>query len=231
MNLRTFALDHYPHGYSQFGESAMIDHILDVLGIHPAFVVEFGASTGSNLSNTWHLAEEGALALYIESNPVSYDLLEESAKRLPAAATLRETVVDIDPAIEGRTVDVMSIDVDGDDYGIFERMENRPRVLVIEHHPMIPAHVSYVGGPDVGASALALVELGAMKGYALVGTTHCNCLFVQERDASRFDHFDTDLRKIFDPSDVTFAVSNVKSGDYTMLGPWPFGRGEDLTCE
>lgn len=220
----------YAGGGGQWGEVGMIAECFNRLGIQPESVAEFGAGGDPGLLNTVGYANEGAPTLWAESDPARRQALITAVAPGDNVTFTRDHVADVDAwlATHGFRPDLLSIDVDGLDYQLFAQMTMRPAVVVIEHHPMIPAHVSYVGGPDIGCSALALVELAATKGYSLVGTTHANCIFVDSAWADRFDDLDTDLASIFDPSAVTFAVSNVATGDYNMIGPWPFGRSEEL---
>ena len=55
--------------------------------------------------------------------------------------------------------------------------------------------------------------------------THCNTIMVPARFADAFGDVETDPRIMFDPSAVTWVLSNVRTGDYEIRGPWPFGRG------
>jgi hypothetical protein len=227
-------LSDYALGDGQFGEGGMIRECFRRIGTGPSLVAEFGAGSDPALLNTLSYADSGVPTLWAETDDKKIEALQAELDLVlwPNVTLERAYVTDVDDWLgDWDTPDLLSIDVDGEDYHLFERMDARPKVLVIEHHPMIPAHVSYVGGPDVGASALALCELAQTKDYSLVGTTHCNCIFVRFEDYWAFDDLDTDLVSIFEPSAVTFAVSNVLTGDYVMVGPWPFGRGEDMTCE
>lgn len=214
---------------SQFGEGAMISMCLERLGIAGGVVVEFGAGDGVHLSNTAHLTSvTGGLVLFAESDfTAALDLAENyvgvEGVRAVAFTVTPDNVNDLVPL----NADVVSIDVDGDDYDILCAMKARPSVLCVEHNPMIPAHVSMVAGTDIGCSALALKDWSDWNGYTVVGMTHCNTIMVPTEHASRFGYFDTDFSHMFDPSGVTWALSNVKTGDYTIHGPWPFGRGDE----
>ena len=87
---------------------------------------------------------------------------------------------------------MLSIDVDGQDYWIWEAIESfRPRVLVIEYNssldprqrlvqPDEPGH-SWDGSEYYGASLGALQALGDRKGYRLVHTelSGVNAFFVR----------------------------------------------------
>ena len=74
--------------------------------------------------------------------------------------------------------DLLSIDIDGNDFWVWQRIEARPRVVLIEYNASVPPNerlsIAYdpkftCGGSDYfGASLLALKELGRRKGYTLV---------------------------------------------------------------
>ncbi len=88
--------------------------------------------------------------------------------------------------------DVVSIDVDGNDYWIWMALTRRPRVVVIEYNgaldvtskrvmPYSPGH-EWDHTSGYGASLAALEELGAQKGYTLVHTelAGVNAFFVRD---------------------------------------------------
>lgn len=216
---------------SQFGEGSIISDTLDRLGVTEGTVVEFGAGDGLELSNTAHLWAAGWPAVLIEADADRFAQLRANIDGTDAddlaVIALHDTVVSVDDYVDHDPA-VVSCDVDGDDFAIVERMRCRPRVLCVEHHPMVPWHVDLVGGPDVGCSARALVRLLDSQGYAPVAMTHCNTIGVHRSELWRFDDVQLDPSLMFDPSAVTFAVSDVRTGDYRMHGPWPFGRGVEL---
>ena len=89
--------------------------------------------------------------------------------------------------------DVLSIDVDGEDYWIWDSIEAyRPRVVVIEYNSALDPRRRLVqpnepewrwdGSDYFGASLGALQTLGEHKGYRLVHTDLCglNAFFVRE---------------------------------------------------
>lgn len=80
--------------------------------------------------------------------------------------------------------DVLSIDIDGCDYWVFDSLKTySPRVVVIEFNPSIPNSVSYVQDPDFavkrGSSARTIAELGRRKGFGLDAVTDCNLIFIR----------------------------------------------------
>jgi hypothetical protein len=78
----------------------------------------------------------------------------------------------------------MSIDIDGCDYYVFEAMEWKPKILIIEYNRMKETGVmerddDYVwkGGWAFGASKDAMVKLATLKGYELVAENESNLIF------------------------------------------------------
>lgn len=98
-----------------------------------------------------------------------------------------------------RVFDLLSIDVDGNDYWIWKALGHRPRAVVIEYNAHIPPgesrSIAYDPGfkwsltDYFGASLLALARLGKAKGYELVYCEKAgvNAFFVEATLARR--HF------------------------------------------
>lgn len=94
-----------------------------------------------------------------------------------------------------REVGLLSLDVDGNDYWIWEALEAEPLVVVVEYNSVFgarrPVTVPYDADFDrtrahhsnlyFGASLPALARLGAQKGYRLVGSNSAgnNAYFVR----------------------------------------------------
>ena len=98
-----------------------------------------------------------------------------------------------------RDLDLMSIDVDGNDYWFWERIDFlQPRLVVIEYNAMLGPEVSQTipydkdfnafaskknaSGAFWGVSLAALEKLGKRKGYRLVGcdSTGVNAFFLHQ---------------------------------------------------
>jgi len=87
--------------------------------------------------------------------------------------------------------DVLSIDIDGNDYHIWDSLQGyRPKVVVIEFNMAIPVEVDFVQPKDMsimqGSSLAAMVRLGEQQGYRLIHVTITNAIFVDEKYYSRF---------------------------------------------
>lgn len=196
--------------FSQFGEDGAVAHCLGLIGESSRFCVEIGAGDGFHLSNTALLREKGWTALLAEADDARFRDLERNA---PEEECVHVVVGpgNINELIAGRAVDVMSIDVDGDDWFIFEAMTCRPRLVVIEFNCSVPPHLSMRGarlGGRFGASAKAMVELAEAKGYALVGINHTNAFFVPQELAVHFEGYETDLSVLMADRRWAVAVSD-----------------------
>jgi hypothetical protein len=76
---------------------------------------------------------------------------------------------------------VLSIDIDGDDFHIFDSLQNiSPLVVVVEYNPSIPLDFSFINplGTSQGSSAKSIVHMATQKGYSLVHRTPANLVFV-----------------------------------------------------
>ncbi len=179
---------------SRQGEDGIIAEIFRRIGTKNKWCVEFGALNGVHDSNVWTLIKnEGWSGVLIEADRTYFETLVENYKDTPRAICLNlflsfegENSLD---AVFARTplpkdVDLVSIDIDGNDYHVWESLkEYRPRVVVIEFNPTIPNDIVFVQPRDMavqqGSSLLALVELAKKKGYELVEVTGANAFFVE----------------------------------------------------
>jgi hypothetical protein len=182
--------------HSQNGEDGVIAEILERIGRHPApSFVEFGAETGAQ-GNCALLAEAGWDGVFWELDPPRAGVLARRQAGNPKVRTGCEKVTaqNIDQLLErygaARELDVLSIDIDGDDYWVWQALRARsPRLVVIEYNALLGAQARLVqpqgqvwtGSDYFGASAAALQALGSRKGYELVYTEMAgvNAFFVR----------------------------------------------------
>jgi hypothetical protein len=185
--------------FSQNGEDGVLAEILRRIGVAGGWFVEFGVQDGTE-GNTVFLAQVlGWAGAYLEADAAQYEALQRRFAGNPrvrtvhaavepdtAEALFREAGVPEEP-------DVLSIDVDGNDYWIWKELSTyRPRVVVIEYNgaldPLSRRVMPYQPGfrwdhtSGYGASLGALEDLGAEKGYRLVHTESAgvNAFFVRE---------------------------------------------------
>jgi hypothetical protein len=184
--------------FSQHGEDGVIAELLSRVGSVKRFFVEFGIESGRE-GNCVFLADvldwDG---LFIEPDESAYGRLARKYAASPRIRTLRSEVTptNVETLFAQHSVpaepDVMSIDVDGSDYWIWDAIAAyRARLLVIEYNAALSTEERLVQPPDrvggwdgtdyFGASLRALVELGERKGYQLVHTdlAAANAFFVR----------------------------------------------------
>lgn len=196
---------------SQHGEDGIFKHIFEVIGTKSKYAVEFGAWDGVYLSNVRNLIiEQGFSALFIEgdgsklddcaNNYTDYDniIIHEAFVGFEGENTLDEIFKKFNLPED---IDILSIDIDGYDYHVWEALKNyKPRVVVIEYNPSIPNEVFYINPRDSstfkGSSASAMVSLGNKKGYSLVAVTITNCIFVLDEEFEKFNIFDNSLEAL-----------------------------------
>ena len=99
--------------------------------------------------------------------------------------------------------DLLSIDIDGNDYSAWESIKHySPKVVIIEFNPSIPRDIEFVQKRDIslnhGNSLLSLIKLGKMKGYEIIATTLCNGFFVRKEYYSLFQISDNNIASIWD---------------------------------
>jgi len=177
--------------HSQHGEDGVLECLFDEIGVVSKSFVEFGAGDGVWLSNTAHLRTARGWT----------GLLMEGSERADGELVKREFVnaENIELLLGKydvpRDFDLLSIDIDGNDYWVWRAIEHyRPRVVVMEYNiffaldaPMtMPYDPDHVWDESVyhGASLAALHKLADEKGYALVytGSWAPNAFFVRRSE-------------------------------------------------
>jgi hypothetical protein len=176
---------------SQAGEDGVLAEILRRLGIDRGWFCEFGAWDGKFLSNTYALLEKGWNGVMIEGDESRYSDLVKTALQFaghlhPICRYVTHTAgPDSLDSLLGSTpipqdFDVLSVDVDGLDYYIWEACQHyNPKIVIIEINSNYPPGVDHLeSGSNAHASFSSMVKLGARKGYVPVLHTG-NIFFVR----------------------------------------------------
>lgn len=177
---------------SQTGEDGLLAKISEVLG--PALdhsCVDLGAWDGLHGSNTRELILAGWRSIQIEGSPERHAALAQRYADQPAVSCLSCFVQATGPDSLDALLDraaypddfgLLCIDIDGNDWHLWQSLRRRPRLVLVEYNFSIPDQVFFVQapGPHIaqGASLRAFVALGREKGYELIATTGLNALFV-----------------------------------------------------
>jgi hypothetical protein len=176
---------------SQAGEDGVLAEILRRLEITNGWFCEFGAWDGKYLSNTCLLLEKGWQGVMIEGDEKRFEDLGKRARQLsgrlyPICRYVAPTAgPDSLDSLLGTTpipsdFDVLSIDVDGLDYYIWEAFQRyHPKVVIIEVNSHYPPGVEHLeSGGNAHSSFTSMVQLGGRKGYIPVLHTG-NVFFVR----------------------------------------------------
>lgn len=196
--------------YSATDEDGILLYIFSLIGMRTRICVDIGAAgiDGSNTPNL--ILNHGFTGLLLDGNEEGIEIVREFygthpiTRHMPpkavAAMITRENVNDIisSNGIRGE-IDLLCIDIDGNDYWIWDAITVvDPAVVLIEYQDILGPERSWTipykpdfNGRDYevnrtghnynGASLRALTRLGERKGYRLVGTNRAgwNAFFVK----------------------------------------------------
>lgn len=214
---------------SQGGEDGIISETFKRLEIKRGWCVEFGAWDGKNLSNTWDLwHNQNWKAILIEGDDEKASALIEQSKNFGNMTAIHAFVASsgknsLDSLLEKtdipRKFELLSIDVDGDDFQIWQFFTNfHPIVVVIEYNATFPAHMRFVdtarSHTGFGSSAQSLIELAEKKGYRLYFANQANLFFIRndQYNTLKIDPFEID--EIFSSGSISQIVSTFGGNAY-----------------
>ena len=189
---------------SQHGEDGILDFLIGLIGEKSRLFLEFGFSPLE--CNCLLLAMERRFGgVFIDGDELNASDLNKAAslfglenvhaiRRLLNRENIEKTIRQA--GLSG-DIDVLSIDVDGNDFWLWEALRCvSPRIVVIEYNaslgpdrsitvpydPSFERSRKHPSGWYHGASLEALVRLGRRKGYRLVGcdSMGVNAFFVRE---------------------------------------------------
>lgn len=203
--------------YSQNDEDGIIERILSDLHITNGYFVEFGVGPpwGRNLSETGLeancrlLRHQGWRGLFLDAGEYPGD-----------AGVVRETITpfNINLLLRKHHVphdfDVLSIDIDGQDFWVWMNLQATPRLVIIEYNASLSLdrscavplqrNFSWDGTNWFGASLSALDKLARSKFYTLVYANGVNAFFVRSDMFSNHGDFSIErlfVSKVFHPDD------------------------------
>lgn len=190
--------------FSQYEEDGKLLYIFAIIGMRNKTFVEIGSDDGIN-SNCANLALNfGYHGLFLDGNAKAINRGRNFYAKYPhpwmyaptfkCAKVQAENINQLcaEANLEGE-IDLLSIDIDGNDYWIWKALEQvSPNVVIIETHVefgmrnvVVPYDKDYFfpGKHPVyhGASVPAMIKLAKEKGYRLVGANELgfNLIFVK----------------------------------------------------
>lgn len=188
--------------FSNFREEEIIEDQLGRIGVTNAFCVDIGAGDGRTASNSYALFRAGWRGVAFEVDGMAFSDLATTLAASRGVTLVRSRVTPdnvcrlLAASDAPRDPDVLSIDIDGYDHWVLERVlgEYRPRLVCAEINEKIPPPVlfsvlysdDYSWGENhfYGQSIAMLELLAGAHGYALVGLEYNNAFLMPAELAS-----------------------------------------------
>jgi hypothetical protein len=211
---------------SQNGEDGIIEEIFNRISSGNKICVEFGAWDGKHLSNVWNLwHNSGWAAVLIEADEKKFITLKENVQSFSNVSIVNrfvqaegvDSIDNILSVLNVPEVDLLSIDIDGNDYYILQSLKKyRPRVIVIEYNPTIPPELVIIQSQNeyFGASARAIYNLAKSMGYFLAAITDTNLILVAESDFRKLNIPEVDLIQNFPSSHLVYVITSYDGKGY-----------------
>jgi hypothetical protein len=190
--------------HSQNGEDGIIDEIFNRIGVTNRTFIEIGAADGEE-NCTAALVDQGWSGTWLEGDAHKAAAARSRVENRPV--TVMQSFVDRESVLSvlgeagaPSNPDLLVIDIDGNDYWIWQQVASniRPRVVVIEYNAVVGDQLHWTLPYDAdhrwnetcrhGAGLAALAALGSELGYTLVGCDSCgiNAFFVSTPEAAPF---------------------------------------------
>ena len=225
--------------FSQYGDDGIIQYLVRKIRVSSEVFVEFGVQSYDEANTRFLLLNDNWRGLVMDASSDWMEALQKSwlcrTYDLQARASFvtRDNINGLiaDAGIAGR-IGLLSIDIDGNDYWVWEAINVvTPDIVVIEYNSVFGPEMAWTVPyrPDFqrslyhhsnlcyGASLAALCDLGERKGYAFVGCNrHGNNAYFVRRDVLG------DLRAL---DAVTGYVASNFSEGRDEEGHWTFSKG------
>ena len=194
--------------YSQADEDGILETIFERLKIEVGSFVEIGCGNGLE-NNTHYLLLKGWRGTWVDGDPANIALIRAA---LPSSGRLRvielmvdrenaTSLLDIDSPGISSELDLLSVDIDGNDFDVVLSCAAawRPKVIIVEYNAKFPPRtairVAYNPTREwdrsdyQGASLAALVD-GLSTAYRLVSCSLAgtNAFFVRSDLSAAFDN-------------------------------------------
>jgi hypothetical protein len=179
--------------FSQFGDDGIIQYLIHHLQPLPDTFVEFGVENYRESNTRFLLVNNNWRGLVLDGDEASINYIQHDEIYWRHTLTARRAFITRDNINDlvreaGFTgeIGLLSIDIDGNDYWVWEKIEVlNPVITIVEYnsifgfdlavtvpyHPKFARHRAHYSGQFWGASLHALKLQGDRKGYSLLG---CN---------------------------------------------------------
>jgi hypothetical protein len=205
--------------YSQGGEDGVTDEIFRRIGVESRTCVEIGSGPG-NQNNTAYFLLNGWKTWWYEGSPERVATAKRQFSRLVGEGQLTVsggyvTSSNISSLLSAAGVptepDLLSLDIDGNDVHVLERLGIRPRVIVLEYNSSFPPDVrwsvadkddrTWNNDSEHGASLRRFCDAADAAGYRLVGCSFAglNAFFVRADLIGDHFHHPGDIDLHYEP--------------------------------
>ena len=198
-------LDYEFKVFSQWGEDGIIAFLINNLNIENKFFVEFGVENYVESNTRFLLKKNNWSGLIIDSSIKNIDFIKKDQiywkhdiKALCEYITKKNINKILMNNTYMRNIGLLSIDIDGNDYWIWNEITSiNPSIVIIEYNSLLGKDKSLVvpykedfnrskehySNIYYGASLSALTKLANIKNYALVGCNSAgnNAFFVKKK--------------------------------------------------
>ena len=190
--------------FSQFGDDGIIQYLTHRLAPLSDSFIEFGVENYRESNTRFLLLNNNWRGLVMDSDAASIDHIQHDEIYWRHTLTARRAFVtrdNIDDLLKEAgflgEVGLLSIDIDGNDYWVWEKLTAiNPVIVIVEYnsifgsdlavtipyHPNFARHQAHYSGQFWGASLTALTQLAEKKGYSPVGCNSAgnNAYFVRK---------------------------------------------------
>ena len=201
--------------YSQSDEDGLTSEIIKRLKIKKGYFVELGIGNGTE-NNTLFLRSLGWEGLWVGGQKLKYKLNSNKLKFIRTWITKNNVLDLIKKNISQKNIDLLSIDLDGNDYHILQEIlmsDINPEIIIVEYNArFIPPqqfimpydenhkYPSYFYDDYFGASLESFNQLLAKFNYSIVccnAATGANAFFVKSKNKKLFKETPKDLIEIY----------------------------------
>ena len=190
--------------FSQWGEDGIVQMLLRHIEIPNKIFIEFGVENYTESNTRFLLVNDNWAGLVIDGSPENISYIKQDSIYWQRNIKAVQAFIDRDNinkiiaenGVKGE-IGILSIDIDGNDYWVWEAIDVvNPAIVIIEYNSRfgkdkaltIPYDPHFVRSKAhysmlyAGASLKALYNLGKLKGYSFVGCNSVgnNAFFVRQ---------------------------------------------------
>lgn len=220
-----------------------IDFLLAKLPARDRWCVDFGAGGDAHGSTTHRLITgQNYSAVLIEGVPDRFADVKTRHEGNSRVTVLQKFVSFesghpdcLDRLLAGsktpRDFDFLSIDIDGNDYHVWNAIkEYTPKIVMVEFNPSIAPEIDFVQpadpGVNCGNSLKAINRLGNLKSYQLVSVIGVNAFFVHQKYFPLYGVQDNRIETLWTNRDCVTHIFCGYDGRLRLIGnlklPWHY---------